>query len=48
MTYKEINKKTNIPKSKEKILEVQRWVKENIKREDVKKAFDAAYGNLIN
>lgn len=48
MTYKEIHNKTHIKKSREKIITVNNWVKENLTREIIKNEFNEIYGNLIN
>lgn len=47
LTYKQIHDKTHIKKSREKILEVNNWVKENISRDIIKKEFIEIYGELI-
>lgn len=47
MTYKQIHDKTKIKKSRDKILEVNKWVKENLTRDIIKKEFYEIYGDLI-
>ena len=47
-TYKEIYDTTHIKKSREKILEVSRWVKANLSREIIKREFEEIYGALLN
>lgn len=47
MTYKQIHDKTHIKKSRDKILEVNKWVKENLTRDIIKKEFYDIYGDLI-
>lgn len=47
MTYKQIYDKTNIKKSRDKILEVKRWVKQNINRKIIKQEFFEIYGELF-
>lgn len=47
LTYKQIHDKTHIKKSREKILEVNNWVKKNISRDIIKKEFIEIYGELI-
>lgn len=46
LTFKNLAEKTNIKASRKKVIEVMRWVKENIRKEDVKKAFNKFYNNL--
>lgn len=46
-TYKQIHDETKIKRSREKILEVSKWVKENITRESIKQEFNSIYGDLI-
>lgn len=48
MTYKQIYDKTQIKKSRDKILEVKRWIKENLSREIINKEFRELYSDLIN
>ena len=48
MTYKEIHNKTHIKKSRDKIITVNNWVKENLTRDIIKNEFNEIYGNLIN
>ena len=47
MTYKTLQKKTNIKSSRQKVVTVKNWVKENISKDDVNKAFQRMYGNLL-
>lgn len=47
MTYKQIHDKTKIPKSRDKICEVNNWVKQNITRQEIYDVFQLVYGNLI-
>ena len=47
MTYKQIHDKTKIKKSREKIIAVNNWVKENLTRDIIKKEFMEIYGDLI-
>ena len=47
MTYKEINEKTHIKKAREKICEINRWIKNNITRKMIEDEFNIIYGNLI-
>lgn len=46
-TYKQIHDKTHIKKSRDKIIEVNKWVKQNLTRDIIKKEFYEIYGDLI-
>ena len=46
-TYKEIHDQTHIKKSRDKIIEVNKWVKENLTRDKIKAEFLDIYGDLI-
>lgn len=46
-TYKQIHDYTKIKKSRDKIIEVNKWVKNNITRDAIKKEFFDIYGDLI-
>lgn len=46
-TYKEIHDQTHIRKSRDKIIEVNKWVKSNLTRDVIKKEFYEIYGDLI-
>ena len=46
-TYKQINDETRIKKSRDKIIEVNKWVKQNLTRDAIKKEFFDIYGDLI-
>ena len=46
-TYKQIHDETRIKKSRDKIIEVNKWVKQNLTRDIIKKEFFDIYGNLI-
>jgi hypothetical protein len=47
MTYKQVYEKTKIKGARQKILEVKAWVQDNVAKEDIKKAFNAVYGELL-
>ena len=47
MTYKKLQTITKCKSVRQKVCGVKRWVKENIKISDVRKAFYAEYGNLV-
>ena len=46
-TYKQIHDETKIKKSRDKIIEVNKWVKQNLTRDVIKKEFFEIYGDLI-
>lgn len=46
-TYKQIHDETRIKKSRDKIIEVNKWVKQNLTRDVIKKEFFDIYGDLI-
>ena len=46
-TYKQIHDQTKIKKSRDKIIEVNKWVKQNLTRDVIKKEFFDIYGDLI-
>lgn len=46
-TYKQIHDETRIKKSRDKIIEVNKWVKKNLTRDVIKKEFFDIYGDLI-
>lgn len=49
LTYKQLSEKyKNIPKLRDKLLEVKRYLQENVTKEDINQAFWQKYGNLIN
>lgn len=47
MTYKKLAEKTNIKGCRQKVINVKNWLKENVTKDEIKKAFDKKYGNLI-
>lgn len=47
-TYKQIHDETKIKKSRDKIIEVNKWVKNNLTRDVIKKEFFDIYGDLID
>ena len=46
-TYKQIHDETKIKKSRDKIINVNKWVKQNLTRDVIKKEFFDIYGDLI-
>ena len=47
MTYKKLSEKTKIKSVRTKVVEVKKWLKENVSKEDIKKEFFLLYGDLI-
>lgn len=47
MTYSKLQETTKIDQSRKKTIEVSRWVKDNITKEEITKAFYKIYGHLI-
>lgn len=47
MTFKKLAETTKIKASRKKVIEVMRWVKENIKKEEIRKIFYNIYGDII-
>lgn len=47
MTFKKLADTTKVKASRRKCIEVMRWVKENIKKEDIRKLFYLMYGDII-
>jgi hypothetical protein len=47
MTFKKLAQETKVKASREKVIDVMHWVKENISKEQINKAFNEIYGNLI-
>lgn len=47
MTYKKLQEKTKIKGCRQKVVEVKNWLKDNLKKEEVNKAFQQVYGNLL-
>lgn len=46
-TYKQIHDETRIKKSRDKIIEVNKWVKQNLTRDVIKKEFYSIYADLL-
>ena len=47
LTFKQLSEKTKIKASRRKVIEVMRWVKQNITKEEIKKVFYTMYGDII-
>lgn len=47
MTFKKLAEQTKVKASRKKVIDVMHWVKENVTKEQIKKAFNEIYGDLI-
>lgn len=47
LTYKQLQDKTHIKASRQKVINVKNWLKENVTKDDIKKAFGTMYGDLL-
>ncbi len=47
LTFKQLAERTDIKSSRKKVIEVMRWIKENIKKEEIRKIFYNIYGDII-
>jgi len=47
LTYKQLQEKTKIKASRQKVIDVKNWLKENVTKNDIKREFTQIYGNLI-
>lgn len=47
MTYKQLTDKTGIKGVRQKILDVKEWLKQHLTKEEINKAFQLAYGDLL-
>lgn len=47
LTYRELAEKTNSKGVRNKVLAVKQWVKDNITKEEIKKAFDEQYNHFM-
>ena len=47
LTYKQLQEKTNIKGARQKIVDIKHWLQNNVTKEEIKKAFDAEYGDLV-
>ena len=47
MTYKKLQEKTNATKCRQKVVDVKNWVRNNVTKEEIKRAFNLMYGNLL-
>lgn len=47
LTYKQLQDKTKIKASRQKVINVKNWLKDNVTKDDIKSAFNLMYGNLM-
>ena len=47
MTYKKLQEKTKCTSCRQKVIDVRNWVRNNVSKEEIKKAFNLMYGNLL-
>ena len=47
MTYQRLAEKTGIKSVRQKVVDVKNWLKQNVKQEDIRKEFDAIYGEIL-
>lgn len=47
MTYKQVCEKSGVKGCRQKILEVKKWLKDNLTKEDLNKAFNNQFGEII-
>lgn len=47
MTYRRLSEKTGIKGCRQKVVDCKNWLKQNVKQEDIRKEFDAIYGEIL-
>lgn len=47
MTYAQLAKKTGMKGIRQKVVDVKQWLKQNVTKEEIKKAFEIEYGDLL-
>lgn len=47
MTYAKLAEHTGIKGVRQKVVDVKNWLKQNIKQDDIRKEFDAIYGEIL-
>lgn len=47
LTYRQLAQKTRSKGVRQKVLDVKKWLKDNITKEEIKKAFDEQYGKMV-
>ena len=47
MTYAKLSEHTGIKGCRQKVVDVKNWLKQNVKQEDIRKEFEAIYGDFL-
>lgn len=47
MTYKQVQEKTQAKKVRQRVCDIKNWLKDNVRKEDVKEVFTEMYGDII-
>ena len=47
MTYAKLSEHTGIKGVRQKVVDCKNWLKQNVKQEDIRKEFDAIYGEIL-
>ena len=47
LTYKQLQRQTNIKNSRQKVIDVIHWLKDNLSKNEVEKAFDEFKGDFL-
>lgn len=47
MTYAKLSEHTGIKGVRQKVVDVKNWLKQNVKEEDIRKEFEAIYGDFL-
>lgn len=48
MTYAKLSEKTGIKGVRQKVVDVKNWLKQNVSKEEIEKAFEETYGDIIS
>lgn len=48
MTYAKLSEKTGIKGARQKVVDVKNWLKQNVSKEEIEKAFEETYGDIIS
>lgn len=47
MTYKKLAEKTKMRGVRQKVVEVKRWLKDNVTKDEIRKEFYDIYGDIL-
>lgn len=47
MTYKKLQRESGMKNVRQKVVDVRNWLRENVTKDEIKKAFNQKYGNLL-